>query len=319
MRWACLRWWEITIQIPEEATEAVAALLGDWPEVKGVAVEGIAVSAPLHPEYGEWLDDSLLHNEQVSIRAYVPELVHQAELERRIVELLRLVEEADFGVTAPACSWYLTLYDEESWKDTWKDDFTPIEVGRHLLIVPRWDALAQEVTDKLPIILEPGMAFGTGTHATTRLCLQALESVLRPGDRVLDIGCGTAVLSIAAARLGARKVTAIDIDPVAVTVAKANVDDNGVAAVVEVVEGDLLHEVHDDAYQVALANILRDPVIHVTPDAYAKLAASGHFIVSGFITSQQEAVQDALVGAGFTVSSVLQDEDWVALIAEKSP
>lgn len=312
-----MRWWQVTVQVPEVTADAMAALLNEWPEVKGVAMEGMGLTSAPHPEYGEWLDDSLLGSGDVTVRAYVPEYVERESLVQRLAQLREQVQAADLPVMAEG-DWQLELFDESSWENAWKDQFEPIPVGQRLLIVPKWEIKDEQDGDRLPIILEPGMAFGTGTHATTRLCLEALENSLLDGKRVLDIGCGTAVLAIAAARLGASEVAAIDIDPVAVQVARANVADNGVDGVVHVEEGDLLSRVEDSGYQVAVANILRDPVISLTPDAYVKLAKGGRFIVSGFIVSQEPAVQDALTKAGFTVTERLQEEDWVALVAEKA-
>lgn len=312
-----MRWWQVTVKIPEESVEAIAALLNEWPEVKGVAMEGMGVSSAPHPEYGEWLDDSLLDSTEVSVQAYVPEYVERGELTVRLSHLRQQVQAADLPVMAEG-DWTLELFDESAWENAWKDQFQSIPVGRRLLIVPKWEMQGTQQGDRLPIVLEPGMAFGTGTHATTRLCLEALENSLVEGQRVLDIGCGTAVLAIAAARLGASEVAAIDIDPVAVQVARVNVADNGVDFVVHVEEGDLLSKVEDSGYQVAMANILRDPVISLVPDAFAKLTQGGRFIVSGFIVSQELAVHDALTKAGFAVMERLQEEDWVALVAKKT-
>lgn len=322
-----MQWWEITFHVPIEASEAVSALLVDWSEVKGVAMEGVGSPAP-HPEYGEWLDESLLHSDVVSIKAYVPDYVSEANLGQRLDELTSRIKSS--GLPMPTeRPWVLARYDEAVWQAVWKDEFSPIHVGKHLLIVPSdepSDVPSEETlnspltgeSQRLRIVLNPGMAFGTGTHATTRMCLTALEACVSPGNSVLDIGCGTAVLSIAAARLGAGEVLAVDIDPVAVSVARENVRNNHVESIVKVVEGDLVSKVPDTLYEVIIANILRDPVIALTPDAYHKLCTGGRFIVSGFITTQKQAVETALVSTGFDVSSVYQEEDWVALVAEKT-
>ncbi|MCF8563328.1 50S ribosomal protein L11 methyltransferase [Alicyclobacillus tolerans] len=314
-----MRWWKVSLRVPQAATEAVSALLEEWPEVKGVEITGVHPGNVPHPEYGEWFDESLLQARRALVTVYVPDYVTEADIRHRTAHLRERMNRAGLREEMETLGLSLTRMDESEWASAWQEDFHPIPIGKRLVIVPKWEQ--EEVGDRLPILLEPGMAFGTGTHATTQLCLLALERIQPQGKRVLDIGCGTAVLSIAAAKLGASSVAAIDIDPVAVDVAAANVRDNHVEGVVRVVQGDLLRNVDSAldgiAYDIAVANILRDPVVALAPQAYAHLLPGGVFIASGFVETQEQMVEAALTEAGFRDIERSVQADWVALTARK--
>ncbi|GGJ09340.1 ribosomal protein L11 methyltransferase [Alicyclobacillus cellulosilyticus] len=312
-----MRWWEVKLKVPHEAAEAWGALLQEWPEVQGVAMEGVYPAGALELNTGEWFPDRLLHPEAVEVAVYLPEGVAAAEVRRRLADAAERIRAAGLPAGEAAAA-QLSLVDESSWENAWKEHYRAMAVGRRLAVVPRWEASSRPYPDRMPIFMEPGMAFGTGTHATTKLCLEALEEAVQPGDEVADVGCGTGILSIAAAKLGARRVVAIDIDPVAVKVAKDNVADNGVATVVAVVQGDLLAALPADAsFDGLVANILRDAVIGLAPAASARLRPNGWFIASGFVTSQEAAVRDALERAGLVVTHAAFRDDWVALTARK--
>jgi ribosomal protein L11 methyltransferase len=312
-----VKWWEVRFIVPSEASEAVAALLHEWPEVHGVTMEGVTGEEPMHPEWGEWFDESLLHTDDVTMSAYVPETVGREEIEDRVKAVLNRVRDAELSIGQAIDTLDIHLIDETSWEDAWKKEYKPIVVGKKFVIVPKWELEHFDIGNRLAIILEPGMAFGTGSHATTQLCLEALEDIDVTEKRVLDIGCGTAVLAIGAAKAGAKQVTAIDIDPVAVSVASGNVRDNGVENCVSVVEGDLLSRIEDDLYDLAFANILRDIVVALCPQAATRIRVGGYLITSGFVDSQQEAVLTALRENGFELRKTYQREDWVALVAER--
>ncbi|MCL6631078.1 MAG: 50S ribosomal protein L11 methyltransferase [Alicyclobacillus herbarius] len=314
-----MRWWQLTVRVPSESAEALAALLQEWPEVGGVAMEGDVSTAPLHPEWGEWFDDSLLTGAKyVYIQVYLPEMTPEAEIRERIEDALAAVERSGLAVTDALASVKLRLVDESEWDSVWKQDFEPISIGRRLRIVPRWRADVDNASDeRIALRLEPGMAFGTGMHETTQLCLEALEDWVQPGRRVLDIGCGTAILAIAAAKLGATDVTAIDIDPVAVDVARENVQDNEVSDRVRVRQGDLLTAVSETGFDLAVANILRDIVIALAPQAAAKLRPGGVLISSGYVDTQAPPIEAALAEAGFRVAERRRRGDWLALVAVK--
>lgn len=311
-----MKWWQVRFTIPFEASDAAAAVLQEWPEVQGVSLEGgAALSAP-HPEFGEWLDEMLeVGSNDVIVTVYVPDYVAETEIRQRLEESLTRVWASGFRLPADKPVAELLLMDESEWENAWKEDFQPIPIGERLLVVPKWWEDKVDAKGRISVVLEPGMAFGTGTHATTQLCLEALEGLPLSASRVLDIGCGTAVLAIAAAKLGASSVKAIDIDPVAVRAAAENIVDNGLGGVVQAEQGDLLTAVDGERYDVAIANILRDIVIAVTPQAVDHLVPGGYLLTSGFVTSQEAPVRAALEAHGFEVVRRLQKEDWVALVA----
>ncbi len=312
-----MRWYEVTIRLPAESTEAVAALLQEWPEVNGVAIEGVNEAGPPHPEWGEWFDEALLNTQHQSVKAYVPETASREGILSRAQAILETVREAGLSVPSDTAV-ALSTVDEVDWENAWKAHYQPISIGESLAIVPTWRREDGLFADRRIIYLEPGMAFGTGTHPTTQLCMEALERFVNPGDLVLDIGCGTGVLAMTAALLGAMKVVGIDIDPVAVSSATLNVELNGLSSSVSVEQGNLLSGwTEDETFDVAIANILRDAVVSLAPAAYSQLKPGGLFISSGYVESQCEEVEAALAKAGFEEPSKLVKEDWVVLVAVK--
>ena len=163
--------------------------------------------------------------------------------------------------------------------ESWKKDFTPIRLGRHMVVKPSWCEYEAQAGDHI-IELDPGMAFGTGTHETTGMCVRLVEEHVRPGQKVIDLGTGTGILAIAAAHMGARDVLAIDLDAVAVRVAKENVENNGFAGIIRVQQGDLLDHV-DEAADVVVANIIADVIIALCGPVKRHILPGGLFICSG--------------------------------------
>ena len=183
--------------------------------------------------------------------------------------------------------------DEEDWATAWKKYYHPVKISERFTIVPTWEDYSQLATDELIIELDPGMAFGTGTHPTTVMCLQALEKVVKEGDTVIDVGTGSGVLSIGAAMLGAKSVHALDLDEVAVTSAKENIALNKVDDIVEVFHGNLLDTVKEPA-DVVVANILAEIIMTFTDDAYSIVKPGGLYVTSGIIGAKKEDVKEAL-------------------------
>ncbi|MCL6452460.1 MAG: 50S ribosomal protein L11 methyltransferase [Alicyclobacillus sp.] len=324
-----MQWVEVTCTVLHEASEALCAVLLEWPDVQGVAVEGVASLQPPHPEYGEWFDESLLATDTVQVRFYLPHPATVQTAVDRARRALAQVQAAGLDIGRPSAAdadVRAEVVDEESWASAWKESYDPIPVGRRFLIVPAWrvDDIEGLADGRVPVVLEPGMAFGTGTHATTQLCLRTLESLVTPGMRVLDVGTGTGILAIASARLGAQ-VTALDLDPVAVRAAEDNVQRNDLLRTVTVQEGNLLAPVEEAAglapgpFDVVVANILRDAVLQLAPIVARRLRAGGHFIASGFVTAHADAVARALGDGGYRVVQTLAQEDWAVVVAERLP
>lgn len=206
--------------------------------------------------------------------------------------------------------------NEQDWANNWKQYFKPMPVGERLLIRPTWET-AENADGRQVLSIDPGMAFGTGGHDTTRLVLETLEQHLRAGDRVLDIGCGSGILAIAALLLGAESAVGVDIDPTAVRTAVENGEINGFSAPRYVVrEGDLAKQV-SGTYRVVLANIVADAIIALSPSVPQFLAEDGVYIVSGIIDVREADVTKALQETGFTVRERRTSGGWVCLVATR--
>lgn len=201
--------------------------------------------------------------------------------------------------------------DEEDWSNAWKKYYHPVQVGEHLVVCPSWEAYDRK-PDEVVLTLNPGMAFGTGTHDTTRLCMELLEKYITPQDTVLDVGCGSGILAITAALLGANKIIGCDIDEVAVKVAGENAALNGVQDRIAFHQGDLTSQV-EGSFQIICANIVADVIIRLSEDAGRYLAKDGIFITSGIIDTREQDVLNALEQNGFQVIERRTSGGWVAL------
>jgi ribosomal protein L11 methyltransferase len=305
-----MRWLEVSLTVNGEAAEAVADVLTRF------APEGVALEAT-RLETSPDTDEARPAGE-VLVRAYLPVDatldVRRAELEQALWHLGQLLP-----LPAPA---FRPVADTD-WAESWKANFQPLRLGRRLMIIPAWLDPALE-PGVVAIRLDPGMAFGTGTHPTTQLCLLALERHLVPGAPVLDLGTGSGILAIAAARLGSGPVLALDVDPEAVRVAGENTAANGVAGQVRVAQGSLA-QVLAGAYgaewlgaPLVVANILARIIITLLSEGLAEsVAPGGLLVVSGILESQAFEVVAALKIAGLTLVAKEQIDDWVALLARK--
>ena len=201
--------------------------------------------------------------------------------------------------------------DEEDWSNAWKKYYHPVQVGEHLVVCPSWEAYDRQ-PDDVVLTLNPGMAFGTGTHDTTRLCMELLAKYITPQDTVLDVGCGSGILAITAALLGANKIIGCDIDEVAVKVAGENAALNGVQDRIAFHQGDLTSQV-EGSFQIICANIVADVIIRLSKDVGRYLAKDGIFITSGIIDTREQDVLNALEQNGFQVIERRTSGGWVAL------
>lgn len=206
---------------------------------------------------------------------------------------------------------------EDEWADSWKKYYKPIKIGEHLTVVPAWDRDYKPEPDDIIIRMDPGMAFGSGTHETTRLCARLLERYMKPGARVLDVGTGSGILAIAASLLGAAHIDACDLDPVAVRVARDNFESNDIENA-NAFQSDLLSSVERGAgYDFICANIVADIILRMADKVADYMVQGGLLAVSGVIEPQRERVIAALTKGGLRVSDMLTESDWVAILFEK--
>ena len=203
---------------------------------------------------------------------------------------------------------------QEDWESGWKAYYHALEIGERIAVVPSWESYE---TDRAVITLDPGMAFGTGTHETTALCLETLDGLIRGGERVLDVGTGSGILAIAALKLGAAKAEGVDIDPMCVRTAGENAARNGVQKDFTVLIGDLSDKASGQ-YDVICANIVANAILHLAPAVPALLAENGTFIASGIIDTRKDEVLDGLAKAGLAVRAVREKNGWAAIVCEKA-
>lgn len=203
---------------------------------------------------------------------------------------------------------------EVDWENEWKKHFKPRRIGRHFVVKPTWEEFESQPGDHV-IVLDPGQAFGTGDHPTTRMCLEFLEELVRPNHSVLDLGCGSGILSIGAKFVGAKQALAIDIDPLAVEVAKENFQLNSVEIEAEV--GDVTELQLESCWDLVMSNIISATLINLAPDAHYALKDGGLWIVSGIIDQNWEDVRKAASKSGFSLLKFNQEDGWTAGVFRK--
>lgn len=311
-----MKWTELSVLTTNEAVEAVSNIFHEA-GASGVVIEdSTELLKERDQKFGEIyaLNPNDYPTQGVIVKAYLPVSSFLAETIEEIKLAIANLKNFDINVGANILT--TCEVSEEDWATSWKQYYHPVKVSERFTIVPTWEEYEPKSSDELIVELDPGMAFGTGTHPTTVMCLQALEKVVKQGDLVIDVGTGSGVLSIAAALLGASKVHALDLDIVAVNSAKENVVLNKVDDIVEVSQGNLLDSVKTEA-DVVVANILAEIIMTFTDDAFSIVKPGGKFITSGIIGAKKEEVKSALEKAGFTIEEVLMMEDWVSIIAKK--
>ncbi|MBR5236635.1 MAG: 50S ribosomal protein L11 methyltransferase [Clostridia bacterium] len=237
------------------------------------------------------------------------------EVERSLAELRSLDKEKLFGSLRVTVS----SVDEEDWANNWKQYFKPLTVGERILILPEWETLT-EPTDRTVFVINPGMSFGTGSHHTTRLCLERLEKYIKPGMEILDLGCGSGILSLVALLLGAKSATAVDIDPNAARIARENARRNGIGDKnYRIFAGNVLEDaalveaISDRKYDIILANIVADVIIALSPAISPLLKDDGVYITSGIITDRGDEVLACYEKQPLKLSHQSQSGDWLAL------
>lgn len=312
-----MKWSEISIHTTNEAIEPISNILHEA-GASGVVIEDpFELTKEREDQFGEiyQLNPDDYPEEGVIVKAYLPVNSFLGETVEAIKDSINnlIIYNIDIGLNHVTIS----EVNEEEWATAWKKYYNPVKISEKFTIVPTWEDYTPVSSDELIIELDPGMAFGTGTHPTTVMCIQALERTVQPGDMVIDVGTGSGVLSIAAAKLGARGIQAFDLDEVAVTTARLNAKLNKVNPIITTARNNLLDGMEENSADLIVANILAEVIVRFTDDAAKVLKSNGTFITSGIIQQKKEIVKDALMQAGFLIEETMMMEDWVAIIARK--
>lgn len=293
-----VRWLELSSRVDGEAVEAVSEVLSR------VASGGVVVE----PDVVSGADDGFTIGPLATVRAYIP-------LDGDAPGKQRIVEEALWHLRTiwPVGELATRAVDEEDWAHAWKKHYSLFRIGRRVVIRPSWLDYVPSPNDVV-VSLDPGVAFGTGLHPTTRRCLEVLEDVIQPGDEVLDVGTGSGILALASVGLGARRVVATDVDPIAVNAARANVTRCGLDNRIDIVEGSAVAVPAQPGFQVVVANIIARVILEIAADLRCRVRPKGVLIVGGIIADRADEVAGELARLGLE-SARHVDGDWSVFVA----
>ena len=297
-----MKWIELSVDVPPEYAEPMSEIFHRYGH-GGVAIEQ---EAGYNPDEGE----SPPVPDFVTVKTYLP-VDNTTERRRNQIDIgVRLV--AHLATISPLKEKYV---EEEDWQNAWKEHFHPLRIGRHLVICPTWRTVETSESDIL-IHLDPGMAFGTGHHPTTRTCMEILERDTKPGDRILDVGCGSGILSVVAVKVGATSALGLEIDPVAARAGEENVRINGIEDKVQIVQGTLPSPLAEArSFDIVAANISAKVVTNLAQHLIDSVAIGGKLIAGGIIEPHVEDVTKALNAVGASIDETFIDGDWVTLLA----
>ncbi len=295
-------WLELAVEVDHEAVEPVTELFARYGFNEGVVIEEPFTQDP----DGDNVAVDL--SRPVTIRTFVAAADAPEAILDEIKEALW-----HLGRMRPVGELTTNIRREEDWANAWKEHYRPVRAGRRVVVTPPWQDYDAKEGGDVVVILDPGMAFGTGTHPTTRLCLMALEDELRPGDAVFDVGTGSGILAIAAVLLGASRVDAVDIEPVSVRQAAENFERNSVADRVRITEGSAdAARSFGGRYDLVLANIIARILVEISSDLVAAVKPGGTLVLSGIIEPKEDDVLQTFRGLGLELRRREQIEDWVA-------
>ena len=293
-------WNELSIEVPQEFVEPISYLFG---------------------RYGRGLSVEKTDNELVLLKTYLPSTSKRSLARIEVgVNLVRVLE--------PMREMQVNEVKDEDWETAWKAHFNLLKIGRNMAIKPSWITY-EPAPDEVMIELDPGLAFGTGYHPTTKMCLEALEDLIQPDTELLDLGTGSGILTIAAAKLGAKNVLALDVDPIAVKASRKNLKASGLLTKssvnrttvqqIRLARGTLPHSLAtESSFNLVVANISAKVIQGKAQQIIDVLKPGGKLITSGFIKDQYRELKDILVGVGFSHIRTYDTDDWVALLLSRS-
>lgn len=308
-----MKWTEITIKTTTEAVEAVTNILYDM-NVGGVSIEDPKDFKFQKKNEYDWdfVEEEIFNSgyDGVIIKTYITE-------ERDVTDDINIIKERinalkGFGIDIGDAIVELSEVDEQDWANEWKNYYKPTKIGEKIVVKPTWEEYEKK-EDDLIVELDPGMAFGTGTHETTTMCIQQLEKYVNENSKVFDIGCGSGILAISAAKLGAKDVLAVDLDEVAVKVSKENVSLNNVD--VKVRHGNLMEVVNDKA-DIVVANIIADIIKILAKDIKNFMKEDAVFISSGIIHKKVDEVKNSLEENDLEIVEIQTLGEWNAIVSK---
>ncbi len=312
-------WLKITIHTTTEGAEIVSQLMMDAGAGGTTIEDRNDVRQNQRPE-GRWdiLPETLAQNmsEDVLVIAYFEMETTANDALEQITEGLEQLKTMDLGLNLGSLNLETDRQQDQNWLTSWRQEYKPFAVGSRIVIKPSWEEY-QGAEGQHVLQIDPGMAFGTGTHETTNLCVQLIEKYVKLGDSVIDVGTGTGILAMAAVLNGAERVLAVDIDKTAVKVAKQNVIDNGFAQQIDCVWGDLLTKV-DSVADVVMANIIADVIVDFARPVKEHIRPDGIFICSGIVADREADVCAALNAADYTILEIKRQGEWVAIAARNA-
>jgi len=304
-----MQWLELTVQVHPEAVESVCELLSNYSR------DGVVIEEP-YKLSDDGQEYSILTGQPVQVHAYLPldgtEEKKQQEIARGLWHFTSLGEHF-------VGELHSRVVNEEDWANAWKDYYHVTHIGKRLVIRPSWRDYTPK-NDEVLLTLDPGMAFGTGVHPTTRMCLERVEQLVQPGIQVLDVGTGSGILALAAAKLGAAHIDAIDNSSVAVESSKANAEMNDLQAQIDVVLGVLDEEGAqrtEGHYDLVLANIIAHIIGSIAPQLARVVAPHGLLVVSGIIEARRADAEGPLLATGLELVEETRIDDWLALTYRK--
>ena len=317
-----MQWLELAVYTTDAGTELVCgALSGAGVDMVSIEESRERAMAFLNERavYWDFADAEHIGTDTPCVKAYLADVPESLETLARVKAAIHALKSLDTGIDAGPLTLVVNRVCDEDWANNWKAYYKPLPIGSRLLVLPSWEP-EPAGHGRTVLRLDPGVAFGTGSHHTTRMCVEFLEQAVKPGCRMLDLGCGSGILSIAALLMGAREAVAVDIDPVAEHIAAENAALNGVdPANYHVHIGDLITDAAlceriAGAYDVVCANIVADVILAIAPFARRCVKPGAPLIVSGVIDERADEVAAGLEALGFAVRQTARAEGWVAML-----
>ncbi|MCU5746396.1 50S ribosomal protein L11 methyltransferase [Staphylococcus sp. SQ8-PEA] len=309
-----MKWTEVSITVNHEVMDNISQKLETMGSNGVVIEDSNDLNREFEDRYGEIYDlnpnDYPLQG--VRLKAYFNQVDYNSHVEEEINTYLENLQQLDKHIYQLSTN----TIDETDWENEWKNYFHPYRASEHFTIVPSWETYKKVEENELCIKLDPGMAFGTGDHPTTRMCLEAIETYVTPNASVIDVGTGSGILSVAAHLIGAHPIKAIDVDEMAINIAKDNFKQNYCDDCIETETTHLL-STENKRYDIVIANILAHIIEEMIDDAYNTLNEEGYFITSGIIDDKESSIVTQMKRIGFKIISINHDNGWVCIVGQK--